>query len=442
MRKRLVTEYRQLIADQRKMLDLADREKRSMTSAESQSYDRMTARLGDIAKEIERIDAHDDAAAALTETEGDRGTRPDPSRMYRGDGTPQYRMTPEGREIRALRENETFAQYFGTESESRNLSVGAWLRGIVTNNWEHASAERALTTVSPGGGSVLMPAPMSNAVIDMVRASSVMFPLVYTFPMTSKVLTIPMVTGDPTPNWRAETARILPSDPSFDGVEFEAKNVGAMVKVSRELVDDAPIDLERLLMDLLTKAFAQSMDRIILFGRGKTTYNEPLGIWNTPGILSVDMGEDGGALSNYHPLSEAFYKVVAGNFTPNGYLWNARTAGQLDILTADTDGQYLTPPPSLSRVPKLVTNVIPNDLAHGDAEDATFALTGDFKQVYVGLRQVLRIEVSHDASDPEDSTHKSAFTQNMVFIRATARMDVALKRTNAICAVKGIIPPA
>ena len=92
-----------------------------------------------------------------------------------------------------------------------------------------------------------------------------------------------------------------------------------------------------------------------MFGNGEN--EEPRGVYHTPGIQKIDMGENGGAIQNYTKLSEAVEMVQNLNGEANGVIWSPRTAGAIDRL-ADTTGQPLRAPASYENLSKFATNQV------------------------------------------------------------------------------------
>lgn len=423
------------IGQTRTILDRALTENRDLTGDERREHDRLSAEADGLISQIERIQKLDQTEAALNGTDPDSlRYRPDPEKslaLFGGGGSSNNSSQP-----RALRDDESFARFFGHESAARELRPDRWLRGVFTGQWDGAKNERFLTTTS-GGGEYTIPAPIVTQLLDVVRNESGIFRLCKQVPMLSATLDYPVATADPTAYWRAEGARITPSDPTLTSVELKAKTCGVIVKVSRELLADSPMDLGMTLQNMLTRAMAEELDRIILFGRGLTTYNEPLGVTNTASINTLDAA---GPLTSYAKLSEVYHSILGNRFTPSASVWSARTAAQLDALTAGTDGQPLQPPPSIANLRRIVSNIVPDNLGVGT--DESMAVLADWSQVIVGVRQIASLELTYDGSDSADSTYKDSFSQHMAWFKCTMRVDVVCPRPKAIGTLTGIDPAA
>ena len=91
----------------------------------------------------------------------------------------------------------------------------------------------------------------------------------------------------------------------------------------------------------------------------------------------------------------------------------------------DGDGQYMKPPAPLDKLKRLSTTQL---------EDSKFII-GDFRQMLVGIRNQVRIDISKEASDTSDS----AFGQMQVWVRAFLRADVLAAHENHFSVLTGIV---
>lgn len=309
---------------------------------------------------------------------------------------------------------------------SSGLSIGKYIRGIVTGDWSNAEAEqRAMSISTLASGGYLVPTSLSLDLIDLARNKSKVFVAgAQTVPMDSSTLRIARQTSDPTSGWKAENAPFASSDLVFDAVDFKAKTLGAIAKVSIELSEDAR-NIDAVISKAMSDALAVELDRVVLRGAGSTT--EPMGIKDSTGVQKMlAVGEVG-----YSDFSQAIQKIWEANGEPNSIIYAPRTAGTLDRLV-DSTGQPLTPPPSFQSMSKLVTNQVPINLGTGSNESEAYI--GDFRQVLVGIRTNIVIEATRVASD--------AFENGQVWIRAYLRGDVQLARPSHFAYMDGITVPA
>jgi HK97 family phage major capsid protein len=112
-----------------------------------------------------------------------------------------------------------------------------------------------------------------------------------------------------------------------------------------------------------------------------------------------------------------------------GWIMAPRTKFTLAGLTA-TDGQPLNAPSVVAEIPTLSTSKIPIDQDQGTSSDASTIFVGDFRQLMVGVRSELRVDVL---------TERYADTMEIGFIAHT-RLDVQIAQPAHFAEIVGIIP--
>lgn len=291
-----------------------------------------------------------------------------------------------------------------------NMSIGKLVKGMATGKWQGAEKEQEVVAANrDGSGGVLIPAPLSNELINMVRAQSVLMTAgARTVPMESSTLVFAKQVGDIQPHWKAEGEKINETDADFVPVKFEAKTLVGMSDITIELLEDA-LNIDEIVTQSIVNSLALELDRAGLLGAG--TEVEPLGIYNRDGIQKQKVGK---SLDSYKDFSQAVTSILSANGTPNGVIYSPRTYGELDALV-DASGQPLNAPKSYDNLThKLTTTQVPNDL--GDKKDGSFAIVGDFTKLWYGVRTGVTLEVTRVGGD--------AFSNLKFKIRAYLRADV------------------
>jgi len=312
------------------------------------------------------------------------------------------------------------------------LSLGRAIRALVLNDWSQAKAERAVMVEGTSGlGGILVPEPMSASVLDLARNKAVVMQAgASTIPMTSSTLKLCKTTQDVTAYWRAEGTAITASDMAFESMTMTAKVLAALVTVSVELLEDAG-NVQGLIEASIAQALALELDRVALFGSG--TSPEPLGLYGTSGVQTVDMGATAGAaFTNFDPFINAQGKLLNVNAVPGAIVYAPRTATALALLK-DTTNQPLVAPAGYASATKLTSNQIPVNQTHGTASNASVAFTGEWNNLLVGMRTGLTLEASRVAG-------ADAFSKMLVAIRCYLRADIAVARPNHFAMITGIIP--
>jgi HK97 family phage major capsid protein len=124
------------------------------------------------------------------------------------------------------------------------------------------------------------------------------------------------------------------------------------------------------------------------------------------------------------------YECLLDNYTPNAVINAVRTGKTLAQLKTGLSGDKtpLVMPAEYAALTRLVSNQVPTNLGAGTNE--ALAFVGDFRELLIGLRANISIEVSRDAD--------TAFAKDQTMIRATWRGDVQVARATAFCLMSGI----
>jgi HK97 family phage major capsid protein len=357
--------------------------------------------------------------------------RPDQSGEARGDGRDgrarssgwvEYR-NGEPAELRVLTPDQPIA-----ERSAGGPGVGDIARAMIFGPKGEAE-RRALAEGTDSAGGYTVPTVLASEFIDKLRAKTVVFQAgARVVPMTSDNLAIARITGDPTVAWTAENAEITASDPTFDAVTLAPKKLTALVKVSRELLEDS-VNISAALEAAFIGAMSVELDRACLFGSGSS--NQPTGLFNISGINSVSMGTDGATPSSYDELIDLLYEVQLDNGAdPSVFVMHPRTNKTYAKLK-DANDNPLTEPKMTADVRRLLTTAVPIDQDQGTATDqCSTVLTGDFSKMLVGMRVGMELRLLNE---------RYAEFDQVGFI-ARLRADVAVENPVHFAKLIGIKP--
>jgi len=336
------------------------------------------------------------------------------------------------RAIKPLRREDRLADRVPVGEPGAGVGFGQWLRAITIGDWAGIDAEtRAMSIGTPGAGGYLVPAPLSARIIDKARANAAVLKSGATvIPMDSNSLKIARISGDATSAWKVENAASTASDLLFESVEFTARTLVAIAKMSIELAEDA--EVEDTVENAIAASLSLELDRAAL--RGSGTAPEPRGIRFQTGVGISSLGANGAALTNYDAISSSVQSIRELNHEPNALIAAPRSIGVLDRLK-DTTNQPLRPPPSVEELRFYSSAQVPINLTQGTSTTASEIYVADFQQLLIGMRTQLTVEVSRQAGDATSS----AFSNLQLWVRAYLRADIQLADPKAFNVITGVL---
>jgi HK97 family phage major capsid protein len=139
---------------------------------------------------------------------------------------------------------------------------------------------RVMTENVLSAGGALVPIEMEAAIIMLRDSYGIARQLARTRAMQSDTLVIPRRTGGVTAYFFQDDdgTGITASDKGWDNVGLSAKKLGALTKVSKDLIEDAVISVVDDLAQEIAYAFAKKEDQCLIIGDGTSTYGGMTGI--------------------------------------------------------------------------------------------------------------------------------------------------------------------
>ena len=364
------------------------------------------------------------------ETDARAGRRPilkdaicysDGSRSYSnadGGEVQAFAIKPEERMTDWARQNGA--------QDSDGLTTGGLLRAMLVGSRTDAE-RRALSEGSNGAGGFTVPDILSASMIDRLRSQSVLTRAgARTVPLASDTNYIARVASDPTTYWRAENAEVTASDPTFDRITLAPKSLMALVKCSRELLEDS-LNMEQMLPQIIAAAMAQAVDLAGLFGTGAD--GQPTGLTGLAiGQVALNAKLSAHAGGAYGALVAARTAILTANAgEPTAILLHPREDGAL-VGLRDGNGMPAQAPAKIAAIPQLITTQIPINGGVGTNESSI--VVGNFAHMLIGLRNSLRIEVLKE---------RYAEFNQFGFV-AHMRVDFAAEHLGAFAEITGVKP--
>lgn len=196
---------------------------------------------------------------------------------------------------------------------------------------------------------------------------------------------------DVTVFWVDEGAAIKSTQVVLDQESLELKKLGAIVTLTRELIQDQEVDLFAFVGTRVAEGFAQAEDEMAFIGDGTSTYGSFTGILNAVGVASVTLPDQGGSLpdgtSILHLTADDLFDMIAASHQSvrrTGKFYMSFSIMGIIRKLKDDDGNYIyqapsqTGPATIWGRPVVEVEVMPG--VADDNDDKKFIGYGDLKK--------------------------------------------------------------
>ena len=292
-------------------------------------------------------------------------------------------------------------------------------------------ALNATQTTASGGG--LIPQDFVAEMIELLRAETVIRGGgARILPMPNGNLTIPRMRGAATAQWQTEVADMTESDQAFDDIQFTAHKLTALTAVSNDLIRRAPLSVEAIVREDLSRQLALAEDLAFLTSDG--TSNRPTGLLTLAGFThtnttSVTLS----VVNNELQLNEL---NLRGANVPMGsakWIFNPALRSFLMTLT-DSVGRYFYADElsrgTLNGFPYLMTNQLPTNIGGSSNEQYLFLVAMDQLIIADTLSQFA--DSSNEATVVTGGTSVSAFQRDQTVFRCISEVDFNTRHGKAI----------
>jgi HK97 family phage major capsid protein len=236
--------------------------------------------------------------------------------------------------VDAGRERETSAElarrsersFAGIPIPLRALSVNAQMaEALGRRNVERRVITSTLPAGGPGGSLI-------GTFLDPTQYIDVLRPAMVVRGLGARVISdmrsnvdLPRLSGATTYGWFAENSAIPTSDETFDRVQLRPRHAGAILTVSRNMLQQSTPDIEAIIRDDLAQVLARAVDRAAIMGPAGSAV-QPQGIIYNPEVA---------ALVTIEPSYDAMVEITTLISTQNalagslGWATNMATRGTL-----------------------------------------------------------------------------------------------------------------
>lgn len=334
----------------------------------------------------------------------------------------------------------------GVELEKEKFSFMRAVYAMVHKDWSAAGFEkevfantRAMATTTGAGGGYLVPDQISNEMIELLRAESVVMAAgatVYSG-LQGGQYKISKQTGGAVAYWTAEAASITASDASFGELTLTPHALTGRCILSNEVMQHSTPSIEAIMRRDLTEARALTLDLAALRGTG--TSNQPIGIVNTEGISTVAIGADGGDFTFDHAaamegtLEDANALKGALGFIMHGKVKRKLKSEKTLQFSGDTKGAYIMLPMSDNKLKEYlgynfgISSQMPTNLTKGSGTSLAEVIFGNFRDLIIAEWGSFEIAASSETSD--------AFERNQTHIRIIQHVDIGIRHPESFCLI-------
>lgn len=337
----------------------------------------------------------------------------------------------------------------GLEDEAKKFSFLRAARAIITKDWTNAGFEKEVFTeankkaMSMGADTSLgyfVPNEILAGYIELLRAESVVMQMGATVltGLNSSPVQMPKQTGGATGYWVGENESITESALTAGQINLTPKKVGALVKLSNELLKYSNPSVEEIIRNDLFTTIALKIDLAAL--RGSGTEHEPRGIANTPDICTVTIGTNGGT-PNFDYLYDMQYELQKKDayrgklgFVFHPAVRRALVKTKIAQFTGDTGGEYvITPMVSDQSLvswlghPYKMTTQIPINLTKGNSKNCTEIYFGNWAELLIGQWGTVELRASQETY--------TAFQSDQTWIRILQEVDVQVRHAESFCLI-------
>ncbi len=382
----------------KELADRAAEENRAFTPEEQSSWDSSNGELDALDKRIKNV------------IDGEQRAKDTEDAFSKLEGQPvtgKNGNLPENKRVAELR---AFA--LGAPGAPRHYDIRP----------EGPVEQRLLSKLSGAAGLNVVPTTFYDRLVaHLIEVSAVLQagPTVLTTD-SGESIQIPKTTAHSTAAIVTEGAQVQPSEPAFGQITLGAFKYGAMMFISRELLQDAGVDLEGYLSFQAGRGIGNKFGQDMVVGAG-TTLPRGIVLDATSGVTGSTVAQGASVIGapTADNLIDLFYSVIAPYRNSRQAAWLVKDSTMAAIRKLkDTTGQYIFQPSLTAGTPDTLLGkpiyTDPYVAAIGSA--AKSVIFGDFSQYYVRVVGGVRFERSDEFR----------FDTDQVSFRVLLRADAAL----------------
>ena len=313
------------------------------------------------------------------------------------------------------------------EAREFGMSVGDFGIPYLVLVGKRASSGQNVKTPADGG---LLVTDEGISYVEMLRNKLILEQVGATM-LTGLTGNVPIVFGSKYQGeWLEEGAKSNIEKLTFTSSTMKPKRLSIQGVYSNQLLTQASLDVEALVMRELVEAHAESLNAAAI--NGSCTGAEPLGLLNMEGIGSVVGGENGKAIDwNTIVALETAVAIKNADLGSLAYLTNTKVRGAMKTTEKSTGtARFLMDGTAVNGYKTVISNLVPYNLSKGTASKTLSAMIfGNFADLMIGWWGGLDVK-----ADPY-----TMLDTDEVRVVARAFHDVAARRKESFAVIKDII---
>lgn len=302
-----------------------------------------------------------------------------------------------------------------------------------------------MSGISTNRSNITLPSEVSQEIMQKFVGESAIARLSTRVTLPGRGLTIPVISGDPTAAWVAETDEKPVSNPSLSTKLMEGYMLSVIVPMSNQFRRDARA-LYDALVARLPGALALKFDQTVIGAVAKPGANFDNFAGCTAQSLVASVGH-----TAYDGMVAAFADIAEQGYALNGFALSPAAQGIL-LAATDSDGRPLFINSTVDGVPARILGV-PTYAGRGlyksgqaaagssSGTPASIGVAGDWSQAMYGTVEDVQISISDQATLTSGTTVINLWQRNMFAVRA--EIEVGFRAaTDAFNILTGAIPQA
>jgi HK97 family phage major capsid protein len=384
MNLRELKEKRQALIDENQLLldaaTEADNLNGSLTDAEASEFDTRTEAIEALNKNISRMEKMEEYKESQKQAR---------AVGIQQDNHSEKKEIQKFRFVKYIREASEgrltgFNAEMHQEAEKESREIGTSLSGygipaiaLRVSRTEQEKRDSTAGTAGEGGNTIAT--ELESSWISGLRNKIALVDAGAVF-MTDLVgnVAIPRQTALPSFTWSTENATATETNVTWDQVTLSPNRLNGFIDISKQLLRQSSLDIERIIVDELTSGAARAFDDAGINGTGAS--NQPTGILALAGTYAVVMGTNGlaptWATTVEYETGVAAANALMGN---PSYVTNAKVRGKMkNVEKASNTGLFLwddrnanTP---INGYKTVISNAVPSTLTKGSSSGVCSAM--------------------------------------------------------------------